>query len=655
MRSEALACRASKRDRQRSHTCAHIYPHHQPPPLNCEKDLMFRSVWIFCLLLLLAIGRSFAQQAHATDHAESSIDVRSSGAVGDDVSDDTQAIAAAVKSCAANGGVLYLPYTRAAYTTSKTVELPANCDLEINGILKATAPMEAVVTVGANGTAFRHRIFGLGTIDSANLAKRHIALANYGHFEVTGITLLNGASIAGIDIGPQGSKGGYEAFIHDINLFVPQGVARIAGSAGIWSDKGTDSSVYNIAIVGYDIGVRNNIHSNQPFANIHVWGFGPNPGWKNISNLPSVCFDDVAGDAQWSNDECDTPTLIGLHAHGYNDQITGFSCYNNEIWGTDDVVNCIQFDLPKPYSSVMNSIFQGKKGHRLASDVAVSGDGYAQIEMVGNFTIANVVKTHSMTAHLSNVTVENTLNLGGPMKFFGKGDQVFGNPSGGYRFEAAGNPVAEIASTGASRFHGGVDVGPDGAYRVAGAVVLPSWVSAYAGGANDKSVQLASGVGALNHLPAYDATGGLIDSGKTLSGTGSIVPAATNNMGCLDGWDHLPCTVARLAPTTSTTTASKPPSTVFTSIAEMGVYQVSVTFHSLGGASSGSATPVAVLGSLNVPGSPASMSGIGADSVSTASVTLDEGPGVAFGYALNLAGVSGAARYVLSVEVIRLQ
>jgi hypothetical protein len=616
---------------------------------------MFRSTSILFVFPLLVAGHAIAQQARPSERTDQYLDVRSAGARGDGTSDDTQAIAAAAKSCLTTGGILYLPYTMAAYTTSKTVELPPNCDFKIDGVLKATAPMEAVVVVGANGTAFRHRIFGIGTIDSANLAKRHIALADYGHFEVTGIMLLNRASIAAIDIGPQGSKGGYEAFIHDINLFVPHGIARIAGSAGIWADKGTDSSVYNIAIVGYDIGVRNNIHANQPFANIHVWGFGPNPGWNNISNLPSVCFDDVAGDAQWSNDECDTPTLIGLHAHGYNDQITGFNCYNNEIWGTDNVVNCIQFDLPRPYASVMNSIFQGKKGHRLASDVTVAGDSYAQLEMVGNFTIGNVVKARSMTAHFSNATVEGTLNLGGPIKYFGKGDQVFGNPSAGYRFEVAGSPVAEIASTGPSRFHNGVDVGPDGSYRVSGAIVLPSWVRNYAGGADDKSVQLASGVGATGHLPAYDAAGGLVDSGKTLSGAGSVVPTANNKMSCLDGWDHLPCTVARLAPTTLATASSTSPSTLFTTVAEIGVYQVTVTLHSLGGASSGRATPVAVLGSLNAPGSPASLSGIGVGSVSITSVTLDEGPGVAFGYALNLSGVSGAARYVVSMEVIRLQ
>jgi hypothetical protein len=516
---------------------------------------MPRRTLILCLASLLAAVHGFARQARTSDHAEPSIDVRSAGAMGDGTSDDTQPIAAAAKSCAANGGVLYLPYTRAAFTTTKAVELPANCDLKIDGVLKATTSMDAVVTVGATGTAFRHRIFGVGTIDSANLAKRHIALANYGHFEVTGVTLLNSASIAGIDIGPQGSKGGYEAMIHDINLFVPHGVARIAGSAGIWADKGTDSSVYNIAIVGYDIGVRNSIHNNQPFANIHVWGFGPNPGWNNVSNLPSVCFDDVAGDAQWSSDECDTPTRIGLDAHSYNDQITGFSCYNNEIWGTDDVVNCIQFDLPKPYASVMNSIFQGKKGHRLASDVAVTGDSYTQLEMMGNFTVANVVKSRSMTAHFSNATVEGTLNLGGPVKFMGKGDRVFG----------------------------------------------------------------------------------------------------TNDIGCLDGWDHLPCTVAKLLPKTMTGANSLSPTTVFTTVASTGVYQVTVTFRNLGGASGGTAMPVAVLGQLSVPGAAASMTSTGAEGISTANVTLDEGSGVALGYALNVSNPGGTPRYVISMEVVRVQ
>ena len=620
-----------------------------------QKDAMLRNTSTLSLFLLLLIGPVSAQETHPAKSGEAYIDVRSNGAVGDGIADDTQAIAKAAKSCNATGGILYLPRSRAAYMTSRTVELPASCDLEIDGVLKATAAMEAVVTVGSDGTAYRHKIFGLGTIDSGNLAKRHISLANYGHFEITGITLLNGASIAGIDIGPEGSRGGYEAYIHDMNLFVPHGVARVAGNAGVWTHTGTDSSVYNLAVVGWDTGIRNSIHNNQPFANIHVWGFGPNPGWNNISNLPSVCFDDVAGDAQWSSDECDTPTQIGLHAHGYNDQITGFSCFNNEIWGSDNVVNCIQFDLPKPYSSVMNSIFQGKKGHRLASDVRVAGDNYTQVVMVGNASISNVVSTRGMTARLSNATIEGTLNVGGPVNFFGKGELVFGNPAGGYRFDVAGSPVAEFASTGIGTFPKGVDVGQGGSYRMAGAVVLPTWIGSYAGGQNDKSVQLASGSGTMNHLPAYDSTGGITDSGKALAGEGNLVPAVANSMSCLDGWDHLPCTVARLSPKTMTSTNSISPTTAFTTVAPMGVYQITVTFHSMGGASGGTATPVAVLGQLSVPGASASMTGTGADGISTESATLEEGPGVALGYALKLSGAGENAHYVISMEVVRLQ
>lgn len=617
---------------------------------------MLKDLPVLAILTMLAVNIGSAQPPHPGHAGDSKIDVRSSGAVGDGASDDTEAIAAAAKACGVEGGILYLPHSRVAFTTRRPLELPLNCDLEIDGVLKATAPMEAVVTVGKDGTSFRHKIFGLGSIDSGNLAKRHISLENYGHFEITGITLFNGASIAGVDVGPEGSKGGYEAYIHDVNLFVPHGVARVEGNAGIWTHTGTDSSVYNLAIVGWDTGIRNSIHNNQPFANIHVWGFGPNPGWKNISNLPSVCFDDIAGDAQWSSDECDTPTQIGLRAHGYNDQITGFSCFNNEIWGSDNVLNCIQFDLPKPYSSVTNSIFQGKKGHRIANDVAVAGNNFSQLVMLGNFTVGNVVTTRAMTAHFSNATVEGAFNLGGPVNFFGQGELVFGRPAGGgYQFNVAGAPMAEIASNGIGRFHGGVDVGQGGSYHVGGAVVLPSWVGSYAGGANDKSVQLASGTGAVNHLPAYDSTGGIIDSGKSLTGGGDYVPTVANTMGCLDGWDHLPCVVAKLTPKTMTSTNSTVATSLFTTVASSGVYQVTVTFHSVGGASGGTAIPVAVLGSLNSSGAAASMTSKDMNGVSTASATLDEGPGIGLGYALNLSGVSGSLQYVLSAEVVRLQ
>lgn len=360
------------------------------------------------LLVLAPVGTLLAQ-----DRNDAHVDARTFGARGDGKQDDTAQIEAAAQACGTNNGILSLPRTRGAYRISRTLELPAACDLHLDGTLLATAPMEAVVDVGGSEIATRHRIYGTGVIDSGNMARRHIALRNYAHFEVTGVTLLNSASIAGIDIGPKGSKGGYEASIHDVDLFVPKGITKQSGSAGIWSDTGTDSTVHNITIVGWDIGVRNSVHNNQPFQDIHVWGFGPHQAWNNVSNLPSVCFDDEAGDAQWWGVECDTPTAIGLHAHGYNDQIVGFSCFNNDTWGSDNVVNCIQFDKPKPYSSVALSLFQGKAKHRLASDIAIPNDDLSQLVLIGNQAIGFVVKTRSLLVHLPSVAVDGNLYLHG--------------------------------------------------------------------------------------------------------------------------------------------------------------------------------------------------------------------------------------------------
>jgi len=41
--------------------------------------------------------------------------------------------------------------------------------------------------------------------------------------------------------------------------------------------------------------------------------------------------------------------------------------------------------------------------------------------------------------------------------------------------------------------------------------------------------------------------------------------------------------------------------------------------------------------------------------VSSATTTLDEGPGVAFGYVLNLSNAGGTAKYVVSMEAVLLQ
>lgn len=500
------------------------------------------------LLAFVSAGNLLAQ-----NRDDAHIDARTFGARGDGKQDDTAQIEAAAQSCGASNGILSLPRTRGAYRISRTLELPAECDLNLDGTLVATAPMDAVVAVGGSEIATRHRIYGTGVIDSGNMAQRHIAMRNYAHFEITGVTLLNGASIAGIDIGPKGSKGGYEASIHDVDLFVPKGIAGRPGSAGIWSDTGTDSTVHHVTVVGWDIGVRNSVHNNQPFEDIHVWGFGPHPAWNNVSNLPSVCFDDEAGDAQWWGVECDTPTAIGLHAHGYNDQIVGFSCFNNDTWGSDNVVNCIQFDRPKPYSSVALSLFQGKAKHRLASDIAIPNDDLSQLVLIGNQAIGFVVKTRSLLVHLPSAAVDGNLYLHGT---------AMGNSPSPQTASAQGGP-------------------------------------------------------------------------------------------CLDGTNHFPCTVAKLAPTNLKSAGSAAKGNIYTT-AQPGVYQITVRVHSLGD-SAGTATPVACMGTINKRGPAASLRGSADDAFSSASVTLDAAQGTPIGYRIELDDAHGPPDVSVSAEVIRVQ
>lgn len=298
-----------------------------------------------------------------------------------------------------------------SFLTSQPVVL-TNADVELDGILRATASMSAVIQGGTASLNYsHHRIFGSGTIDSDDLASRHISLYNYAHVEITGIHLFNTAQVAGIDIGQAGGPGGYEAYIHHMDALIPAGTANVSGAPAFWVDIGTDSEVGpGLVSVGFDTAVKSSTSGNQPIQDIHCWGFGANAGWGNVSNLPSTCFIDVTGAQRWFGLEADTPTVAGFEEDGFYGVIDALQVYNNTTWGLDNTIVGVKYTNANPFGILTNSLFKGATNtHRIAADVTVPSGTLADVYACGNSSPANVV----ITSISSLCNVPTTQNWGG--------------------------------------------------------------------------------------------------------------------------------------------------------------------------------------------------------------------------------------------------
>jgi hypothetical protein len=339
------------------------------------------------------------------------VDVRAYGAKCNGTSDDTAAIAAAAAACSVSGGTLYIPgaaswgfystpNTGAACLTSAQVTLPTNCNMQVDGALRATANMSAVVSTGSSGDAAQGRaIYGHGLIDPNGLAQRGIFLRSFAHYKVQDIS-IGAATLDGIDAGDpsitSGTAGG-EAMIDGVQIMLPTSVAKTAGSIGINIDNSADAQILNSTIVGYDHGISTN--AGGLFVMNHCWG-GP-------SAIPTECYLNNGSGGLWINDVADTVTTYGYHFKGYSDQVIGGFVESNSVYSSYSFIG-IQFDVSSPNATVTGVNFWGGSGSAFISSAIGGSPNLSALTLMGNGCNASVTNCNALGVSAAGPLVVNT-------------------------------------------------------------------------------------------------------------------------------------------------------------------------------------------------------------------------------------------------------
>ena len=246
--------------------------------------------------------------------------------------DDTERFVRAVR--ATPGGVLTVP--RGTYLVSSPIFVANRCsfDLDKNAVLRATAPMNAVLELDGYMANRNEHDYGVflrgGVIDGDGLASC-LRVRGFAHVTLRDTTLLNGREY-GLRV-----DGGYEAIV--MNLYAKCVKSGMAGNVGFYVNGG-DSHYTDCIVVDYTIGFRLAHGGSNRITRCHVWG-GPlpplHPGEDCEMLKDSVNFwIDGASSAILRDCYADTGKT-GFLVDGWNTRLLGCSYYNNNHFKLDDI------------------------------------------------------------------------------------------------------------------------------------------------------------------------------------------------------------------------------------------------------------------------------------------------------------------------------
>lgn len=203
------------------------------------------------------------------------IDVKQFGAKGDGISDDSDAIQAAIDYCIAQKQGYTIMLNGGIFAISKTINLwyDYNNSLLINGaVLKAIASMDFMISIGYRKTDhfpgfYPYGVYGNGTIDCANIAGGIVTNPQRPYITIKDIQIRNCEKI-GISIGLE-SDTTYYSSQYKINNVGIYGNENTNNGIGI-SDNHGDGYVNNSFIYYMRTGIYTRAASFLD--NIHIWG-----------------------------------------------------------------------------------------------------------------------------------------------------------------------------------------------------------------------------------------------------------------------------------------------------------------------------------------------------------------------------------------------
>ena len=316
------------------------------------------SVRAFGSTITRDLGSRFADIISVADYA-----------VGDGSADDTEGIAAA----AVRAGGRLLVFPKGTWLTSETIALPGNCSvfMDTGAIVRATAAMDAVFTVGTIGSGAGNKTFeGAAYIDCDGLADRGIWVTP-AHWTVRDV-IVRDPVLYGVHF--DGGYGGYAQGVKVENT----GAAMVAGTIGFHVES-SDGSLFQCLSQGQERGFKCTSAQNR-FLTCHAWSAVASTGWMLEG------FTDTHSGNAYIGCEADTPQNYGFRFTAADSTVGGHQIIGCKVLlpgpNATTLVG-VKFDAAAPIASVLGNHFRANDaGNPIAKDVEATA--YGAIRIAGN-------------------------------------------------------------------------------------------------------------------------------------------------------------------------------------------------------------------------------------------------------------------------------
>ena len=228
-------------------------------------------------------------------------------------------------------GVLTIP--RGTYKIATPIRIVNNCSLEMNKntILKATEPMDTVLTIlAANQKRHDYGIFLHGGIIDGNGIASCVRIKGFAHYTMSDASVLNGKEY-GLRV-----DGGYELICN--NVYAKCLMPGLAGNSAFLINGG-DSHYTDCIVVDYTIGFDVRSGGSNRLTRCHVWGgpiASPAPGEPREMLKDSINFRINASSTILRDCYADTGQT-GYEINGWETRLLGCSYFSNKAFGLDNI------------------------------------------------------------------------------------------------------------------------------------------------------------------------------------------------------------------------------------------------------------------------------------------------------------------------------
>jgi hypothetical protein len=329
------------------------------------------------------------------------VNVRDYGALGNGVTNDSAAFAAAELAAFNAGKWIRVPDGN--YLLNSEFIVRVNVRLEDGATLTAGAVMPAVIGTDGDVLYKNKRIVG-GRVDARNLAVRGVFL-RYGQYSKIIGTEVESPNLYHYQVGMLGSPvPSYEISVNDVRGDRSRGTTyeqQNDGSIVLLVENCTDSHFSDNILIGADIGILDRNGGNNHYHLQHAWA-------RMNENRMLECFVVESAKTRWTQCTADTALLNGWHVKNWHTVIENSMVFNNGQGAPETVqgvaypgMTGIKFDSGLSYASVTNVNFQGQSTRYIDKDIDAPGMQYLSVTGKHSQYVTNMYSTDYVQASLS--------------------------------------------------------------------------------------------------------------------------------------------------------------------------------------------------------------------------------------------------------------